>query len=85
MSVIVAASLTAVSHSGVANAASAAWSVSNHSSDSAVVVVLVRWAALPDRDLVPAIWLLGPSCVASARTRFGLNLVRARSAQAGGC
>jgi hypothetical protein len=43
--------------------------VSNHNSDSAVVVALVRWAALSGRDLVPAIWLLGPSCVASARTR----------------
>jgi hypothetical protein len=40
--------------------------------DSAVVAALVRWAALPDRDLVRAIWLLlGPSCVARARTGSG--------------
>jgi hypothetical protein len=65
----VAVLLTTASHSGVARAASAAWSVSNHRSDGAVVVALVRWAAVSDRDLVPTIWLLGPSCVASARTR----------------
>jgi hypothetical protein len=47
-------------------------SVSNHRLDSAVVAALVRWAALPDRDLVRAIWLLlGPSCVARARTGSG--------------
>jgi hypothetical protein len=41
----------------------------DHSWDSAVVVALVRWAALSGRDLVPAIWLPVPGCVASARTR----------------
>jgi hypothetical protein len=48
--------------------------VSNHSSDSAVVVALVRCAALSDRDLVPAIWLLGPGLRREREdTRFGLN------------
>jgi hypothetical protein len=67
-----------------ARAASAAWSVSNHSSNSAVVVALLRRAALSERsgagDLAD-----GPELRREREdTRFGLNLVRVRSAWAGG-